>query len=65
MESLARLVALMALTATAVGATAGGTAAHALAKNSKHRTAITVGGALAGAVAGWAGLVALGRMQSQ
>lgn len=64
MESLAKLVALMAVTTTAVGATAGGVAAHRLAKNSEHRTAITVAGALTGAVAGWVGLIALGKLQS-
>lgn len=64
MESLARLVALMALTTTGVGAAAGGAVAHRLAKKSPHRTAYTVGGAVAGAVAGWMGLVAYARMQS-
>ena len=61
MESLARLVALMALTSTGVGAAIGGVAANKLAKRSPHRTAYTVGGVILGGVAGFSALIMAGR----
>lgn len=64
MESLARIVALMALATTGVGATIGGVTANVLARKSKHRTAYTAGGAVIGAVAGWSALVLYARHAS-